>query len=80
MAEVDIKGLVKEDAQGDFTEVTESNPGGILPVLDGSKLTGVYGNTYIASTAPTAAEDGFGSSLVFLLNKFEVGRDDSKNG
>lgn len=71
MAENDIKGLVRETAEGDLSEDLTN---GVLPILDGSRLVGVIGNTYLAATSPGSSEDGFGSSLVFNNKVFEIGQ------
>lgn len=66
-----INNLLRTDNDGNQTE---DLTGGILPEVDGSNLTGVIGNTYIAPVDPGPTEDGFGNSLTFSGTRFQIGQ------
>lgn len=71
MATPNILNLLRTDAQGN---PTEDLTGGILPVVDGSNLTGVIGNTYIAPVDPGSTDDGYTNSVTFPGVLFQLGQ------
>lgn len=71
MAVPNILNLIKTETNGDQTE---DLTGGVLPVVDGSNLTGVIGNTYIAAVDPGVTDDGFSNSVVFSGVQFQLGQ------
>jgi hypothetical protein len=66
-----ITNLLRTDTNG---YLTEDLTGGILPPVDGSNLTGVIGNTYLAPVDPGPNDDGFGNSSYFPDTLFQIGQ------